>query len=698
MKEKKEDLKAKLVTLPKTKLSRKNKEKRQGKLIYHLMLGFAVPVILMIILGITSYHQASSSVMKKYEESATSTVAAMSKYCESLCYNVESRVNDQIVSDDFIKYYTKFYKKSSSESQPYFRSIKESIANMKGTVSYICNVHVFAQDGQPITTTTTLIPDTTYSEFLVHEGVILQDTSVKSTWMGNRAFLNPILKLTDEDYGISYVRKFAMGSGFIIVDVQLDTIKEMLGDINAGNNSISALTTKDGRIIYSKDNLEESLLEESFYQNSIGQKANSSYVKYQGEAYLYVYSPIGETGMMLCNLIPKSVILAEVSSMKSMILILVIIACILAGGVGYLIALGISKILSKITKSLKKVSEGDFTVKIHTNRNDEFKLLTDSIDHTIEKISALLTEMKGFGGEVLGSAEDVTKTSAEISKTMKEINIAIGEVSKGAVIQAEETDNSLHKMMDFSEQINEICQNTKNMEEQADNAIGTIEKGRYIVEELNEKATETTKLTEILLNNIDDVRNQSKNIGMIVDTINGIATQTNLLSLNASIEAARAGNAGKGFSVVAEEIRSLADQSMTAGNQIKNIIENIQLTMNRTGDSANNAKKNIISQAKALGGTVESFEEINQYVQKLVNDLRKVIIEMGQIGKQKEEVLDSIRNISAISEEAASSTEEVTSTINEQMNSVMALNTEAEIMKNQVKQLEQSMTNFVVKE
>lgn len=672
-----------------------------GKLIYSLMAGFGVPIILMMILGVVSYRQAAESVMKKYEESAEATVKATANYCDVMCYNVESRTNEQLVDENFQKYYEFFYRKETIETAPVYRDIKTKMTNMKGTTNYINNYAVFAENGQSISSKNKNLDNTVYAEFLKNEASAFNDLKVKKQWLGFRPYLDSVSGTTEESYAFYLVRRMVKANGFVVVDFELKTIWDMIDGMDFGEGSISAVVTPDNREIFGTHVTYDNpvFYDKEFFRNAVAseeEELGSSYQIYNDEEYLFIQSAIGETGLRLCTLIPKTLILNEVSGMKGIILIFVMAACVLSVIVGGILAAGISGVLGKMTKSLKKLSEGDFTVEITTNRRDEFKRLTDSMNGTIGKISGLLKEIKGFGTKVSGSADAVSSSSELISKSMGEINYAIEEVAKGAGTQAEETDKSLHKMSDFSQQITEVCENTTVMETHADQAMETITKGRIIVEGLSEKAEDTSRITKELLDNIDDVRSRSRNIGMIVETINGIASQTNLLSLNASIEAARAGEAGRGFSVVAEEIRKLADQSMTAGNEIKGIVENIQTTMDKTGESATAAEENIMSQAEALGETVTSFGEINRYVQKLVDDLKTVAGRMGSIGVQTEEILDSIRNISAVSEETAASTEEVTATINEQMHSVLMLGAEADTLKKKVSELEEAMGRFII--
>ena len=171
--------------------------------------------------------------------------------------------------------------------------------------------------------------------------------------------------------------------------------------------------------------------------------------------------------------------------------------------------------------------------------------------------------------------------------------------------------------------------------------LDKIESGKVMVYELSDKSKAAAEITDILIQNIADVEENSKSIGSIIATISEIAEQTNLLSLNASIEAARAGEAGKGFAVVAEEIRKLADQSAEAGSHIRQIVGVIQQKTQITADSAKRAEEFLKNQAESIEGTVDIFSEINTNVTDLIQVLGEVTASMEEMVSDKEKVFDS---------------------------------------------------------
>lgn len=226
------------------------------------------------------------------------------------------------------------------------------------------------------------------------------------------------------------------------------------------------------------------------------------------------------------------------------------------------------------------------------------------------------------------------------------------------------------------------------------NTTEVVHKGQVIIRELSEKARTTAEITDILVENVSGVRDHSTEIEGIIDTINNIADQTNLLSLNASIEAARAGENGRGFAVVAEEIRKLADQSAKAAGEVQQRLNAMSVMTERTTQSAEETQTIVAAQGAALTETITVFGVIEEKVSELVNGLQTIVDGMTQINTDKDELQASVMNISMAAETAASSIEEVTASLDEQVGGISRLAENTISMKKETSVLEESMNHF----
>ena len=677
-----------------------------------LIKAFLVPIVLIIVLGFVSYKTASNVIKEKVEDSSVSTISAMSMYCDLLTGSLSSKALEMIAGDDMSSYYEKSGRQKSGKLMENYQNAKKNLLKMQASVDYIYSSSIIPENGNNmITLTSSSMGDKVYEGFLDSpEGQYFKENEArKNGWFGYHSFLDQRLIISEDAYGLAFFQKFFKANAYIVLDITMKTIDEMLDEMDLGENSIKALISPDGREIVRlqqgegkpeaviPEDMTAVFTDKDFYADSLDEeKAGSNYVKYNGEIYLYVYAPVGDTGIMLCGLIPQNNIVEEVSFIRNLCIVMVLLACIIAFIIGGKIAAGMSKSLKTIIKGLQEVSKGDLTQEFKIKRKDEFSFLAQGLNEMLESMRILMKDMQVFGNKVKEMADGVAVKSETIDISIKEISAAVDEVAAGVQVQAKEADASNSRMLDFAVKIDGVCESAGDMTNTVDRATAVVEKGRVIVHELSDRSGTTVDITKILVDDVNDVQKRSAEIEGFTDTINSIARQTNLLSLNASIEAARAGENGRGFAVVAEEIRKLADESMQAGKSIKDIVESISETTEKTARSAKDAETIIFSQAASLEETISVFGEINSCVQNLVGGLKNIAGSMQEINAEKEQVQESIHSISVVSEQSAAATEEVTSTLDDQVKVVSGLAKDVELLKKEADLLERSMGRFIV--
>jgi methyl-accepting chemotaxis protein len=290
----------------------------------------------------------------------------------------------------------------------------------------------------------------------------------------------------------------------------------------------------------------------------------------------------------------------------------------------------------------------------------------------------------------------VTTSAGELLTGTKEITTAIEEIEHGVVQQAEDSEVCLRQMDNLSEKINMVSENSNKIAKIADETNTIVDSGMEALNVLRTNVESTVEITTKVIEEINELKHSSMAISKIIDAINEIADQTNLLSLNASIEAARAGEAGKGFSVVADEIRKLADQSVASVNEIRIIVDDINVKTNGTVAIAKRAEDVVEVQGKSLEEAGKVFDEIQTKFGMLMSDLDEITSGIDTIAEAKTQTIDSIQSISAVSQETAAASEQVTETANRQLAQVEELNKAATDLSANSADLAEAMNLFKV--
>jgi methyl-accepting chemotaxis protein len=484
-----------------------------------------------------------------------------------------------------------------------------------------------------------------------------------------------------------------------MIDVKKTVLQDVIDDLDLPKGSSFAFISPDGREITKGEDSDTTIFTTSpFFQKSLAKEegSGSAYVEIKNKKYFYVYAKVGDTGAIACALIPYSHLTKQADIIKKLTFVMVLIATALAIGTGILISGDISMAIHKIMSKLAQAAEGDLTVQIDTKRKDEFGTLSNSVNHMIHNMKNLIEKTSVIGDKVLVSSAKVDSSSQIMLESSKNIGIAIADIQHGVTDQAQDTEQCLIQTNDLAERINRVYDNTSEIDKMAQTAISIVKDGITIVDDLGAKTVATAEINKATIANIQELEKESRAISDIINVITDITVQTNLLSLNASIEAARAGQAGRGFAVVAEEIRKLATDSAEAAKKISIMINTIQNKTKSAVDSVKETEIIVGSQESALHNTVEAFEQINHYVGNLVNKLGNISEEIKDIEKAKALTLNAIVNISAISEETAAASEEVETTAEDQLCAVKALNEEAAELKENVKELEEAIKSFTI--
>lgn len=663
-----------------------------------LVGAFMIPVILFVIIGFMIYSKCSTTLNSTYEASANTSVGTLEEYLGLGFENIELMATRLSINSAITSYYTG----SEAKSESMLMDAKLALSNESTADKFIDHIIVCAKSGTACSEKGAIRGDV-YNAFVESEEGknVESEIGMGSMWISSHPAIDEVTGYDSDEYALSLVTVLKNNSnksvGYIFIDVKTSFIQDILDNAQISDNSIKGFVLEDGSQVLSGDS-DIKFADTDFYQEALAGEDlhGSKEVSYEGADYLFTYSKIEGTNMLVCAMVPQKEIMAGAQAILRYTLIAVAICAVIAIVVGSVLASGISKAIRKVNRVLKKTSDGDLTGQISMKRKDEFNVLSSSITNMIGSMKDLILKMTNVSGHVSDSAVQVGTNSEVLLEVTKDITEAVDYINSGISQQAQDTESCLEQMNGLAERINVVHENTDEISEIAQEAQEAIENGMVIVANLGEKVQGTTEVTETIIREIRELSKESIAINSIIGTINEIAEQTNLLSLNASIEAARAGEAGRGFAVVSEEIRKLAEQSGNAGNQIGEIINHIQERLAATIETAGLAGESVAFQTEALNNTVDVFKNISQQVSKLAEDVEKITQSVGGIEQAKEDTMNAIESISTTSNQTESASEELARSTEKQLQAVEVLNDAVKQLQMDAEDLDTSVSIFKV--
>ena len=668
-----------------------------------LIGAFVIPVFLIILLGVISYNTATSAITNSYTESSISTVKKTADYYTLMFSNIKSAASEFASSSDVKSYYSGSYSSDAINEENRYNSIFNNLNATVMSNSAIKTIHVISSYGKSIYTTTSLMEVTGEYDKVKASDEGKKIDKDRNAWFTSRSYIDT---RGVGEYALSYGRQLLgnsqRGVGYIFVDMSVDYLNQTLANVDLGKNSVIAIVAPDGgEILHSADlefsREEKYIYNQDFYNEamSVEEKEGNKMVSFNGGKNLFVYS-ITEDGFMICALIPQATILAQANMIQYVSLAVVILAIIVAVVIGGTLSANITNSVKRIMKSLEKAASGDLTTEVPIKGKDEFAVLGRSTNGMIGNVKELIEKTQNVSFKVDESVETVSNNAKQLLEGTKDITKSIREIEHGVVQQAEDSEECIRQMDSLSDKINSVSKNSEKIAKIADDTTLIVDKGMESIEELKKNVTSTVEITGNVIMEINNLKQSSMAISSIIMAINEIAEQTNLLSLNASIEAARAGEAGKGFAVVADEIRKLADQSVDCVNQIRKIVDDIDDKTNDTIAIAKRAEDVVEIQDNSIETAKRVFHQIQSQFDELLGSLNQIAEGINTITDAKEQTLDSIQNISAVSQQTAAASGEVTETANRQLEQVEKLNLAAENLSNNSNDLSQAIGVFTV--
>ncbi|MGM7700175.1 methyl-accepting chemotaxis protein [Pseudalkalibacillus sp. Hm43] len=467
--------------------------------------------------------------------------------------------------------------------------------------------------------------------------------------------------------------------GVVAMDMSLQNLANVVTNTEVKYDGYPFLFDKSGLAMVHPTLKGEKAIEKNAYvEEMYASKVNA--VEDQKDDRFVNFDTIDLTGWKVGTSTPNTALTQEAGNIRDVILIIALIIVLVSIGISYFFARSITRPVKELRDQLNQVASGDLTVNAVTNSKDEIGDLTIHFNSMVDKMRSLLHSVKNSSYQVTESAENLSAVAEETIASSEEVSRAVTDIAKGSSQQASDVETTHVRAINLSEDIERISEQTKSMLALSDGANDANQRGMDQITTLRTKNQESNQVLESVEFVIQGLNDKIKEVEEVITTITEISEKTNLLALNAGIEAARAGESGKGFAVVATEVRKLAEQSAVATERVKTILKGIEDESKRVGIEMNHTKVISAEQSEVVQGTEEAFKLLAESLNTMITSISSIGDDVTNLNSHKEAVMESIQNISAVAQQAAASSEEVSASTDEQQRALETVGDSAEAL------------------
>ena len=487
-----------------------------------------------------------------------------------------------------------------------------------------------------------------------------------------------------------------------------DTLSQILSGVKLDgfDSSYAYLVSADGIMLYHPtaekigQPVENAVVTQLIADLGQGKIADPDCVGYEFKGVIkyasYYINPDGKYILVIS--VDESDAFAAILRATNIMNVALIAEVILFAILGFIMINRLVKPLHVLTEVVNKVAGLDFTRNEDEDqlalRKDEIGLIGRAIHNLHGQLRDIIVIIRDQGEKLSQSNTQFVQGFSEIVQTVDNVNVAVEEIAMGSTSQAQETTSASENMVDMGNAIESNSTSVDALEESIDRMNSLAQQSEEMLDDLADINNKTAETIDVVTEQTNRTNQSAEKINEAVVAIQDIASQTNLLSLNASIEAARAGESGRGFAVVAEQIRKLSEDSANSATEIEAIVRELIENSEDSVVKMQDLKDGSAVQAEKLDSTKESFEGLKQEIEAVSNASKEIFTQTSSINKLKDGVSGVIEQLAAIAQENAASTQETSASMFTLTENIDKCKDETEVLAGLSNQLNEQTRKF----
>ncbi|MEH7671545.1 methyl-accepting chemotaxis protein [Bacillus pumilus] len=637
----------------------------------------AILLVPILVLAAFSYEVASKSLNNEIMSSAANGVQQLN---ELINKDVQPKI-------DIVSYLSKSVKKSELTSKNK-DLLKVKLKQLSETDEDVVEVFIADQNGKL----------TEYSE--IHKG---SEASAKNEPWFQQSMRDEKLIISDpfadkssDDLLIRISEQLADGSGVIGINVRLNTIVKDTNSIKIGKEGYAFVATSDQHYIAHKTDKPGAKLTGDFITKLYAKKQGSFKYEYKGQPKQMFFDTNEATGWKLAGTMYVDEVQEAAQPVLDLTMIILAVAIAIGGIAIYFIIKSIRKPLIELSESAEKISQGDLTQHIEVRTHDEIGKLAQSFNEMSAKLKQVIQAVQNSIENVAASSEELTASAGQTAQATEHITSSIEQFSNSNEHQNDMIEKSSVQLNEMDRSLSHMVDTTSHMMESSIDSSKTAQAGGELVQKTAgqmQTIEQAVKEAELVIQGLEQ---KSKDITNILGVINGIADQTNLLALNAAIEAARAGEAGRGFSVVAEEVRKLAEQSGSSSKEIESLTNEIVEEIKKSQNMFKQVAGEVQSGLDITDETKISFEKITDKTSEMTEQMKQMNGTAKELSHGSNDISHAVNQIKELSRESSAGFQDIAASAEEQLASMEEISSSSATLSQMAEELRELIKQFKI--